>query len=210
MPSSHEISAPSIGKDEQIIFNADGWVITNQNDMKVLVYHSEDKSDHWVSTELPISKPFEKELTQGEVFTSFLPNGNGWILLTSSPALGLMEKTLYNTIDHGGTWSFVGELSNLEGYVTGITFKNATVGWLTAQYHGGNPFPLYQTTDSGKTWSKQEVKIPPKYKYANVFPPTFDLKNDLLGTIKIEFVNDDTKETVFYKTTDGGKHWSSF
>ncbi|MBD3918808.1 hypothetical protein H8B09_08605 [Paenibacillus sp. PR3] len=160
---------------------------------------------------LPIQEPWEQQLSESNVYFSFhsvQSTAPDWILLVSDPAMGLMEKRLYKSLDHGDTWSFVHDVSiTIDGYVTGITFRDDQNGWITASQHGQELVPLYRTSDGGLTWSAQSVAIPEGFNYGNVDPPTFQDEAGMNGTLNIEFVNDNDRKTFHYVTNDGGETW---
>ncbi|MFK7695152.1 WD40/YVTN/BNR-like repeat-containing protein [Paenibacillus sp. HJGM_3] len=158
---------------------------------------------------VPISKDWEKDVKEENVFSSTASNSR-WLLLTSEPALGQMGKTLYKSENNGKSWLFVNDVSQIvDGYVTGVAFRDDRNGWISATYHGVTPVPLIRTKDGGKSWSKQEIAIPSGYHYGNVYPPVFKETDVKLGTLKIEFVSDTDKKTVEFQTTDGGETWNS-
>jgi hypothetical protein len=176
------------------------------------IYQSSKKGNIQNQSFLPIKQPWEKEIKKENVFVSFPSDPSdpslSWILLTSEPAAGQMGKTLYESSDSGKTWTLLGDLSQqINGYVTGIVFRSATDGWISATYHGVVMLPLYRTKDGGKNWAVQTIAIPKEYKYGNVYPPVFDPTNSMQGTLKIQFTGDSGEKTVDYKTTNGGETW---
>jgi beta-lactamase regulating signal transducer with metallopeptidase domain len=206
---------PKVSIIDQLIYSAfvgktDGWFLYKSTQLDV--YHSSDNGLTWEKSSLPIKQPWEKEIGKENVYVSLhseqeaQPN---WMLLTSGPAAGQMGKSLYQSVDNGKSWTMKGDLSQtIDGYITGITFRNDKEGWIAASQHGKAMLPLYRTQDGGKTWNLQEINIPKDYKYGNASPPSFDLSNDLIGSLKIEFVGDTKKDTLEYTTKDGGKKWT--
>ncbi|BBH22276.1 hypothetical protein Back11_36210 [Paenibacillus baekrokdamisoli] len=166
-------------------------------------------SSTWPIPKLPFQFDWEKHTQPEGVFLSTAAQGlTSWIMLTSEPAAGLMDKTLYKTSNGGKSWVYVKDVSLIvDGYVTGIAFRNDKNGWIAATQHGEALLPLYRTTDGGKTWLIQKIEIPAAYKYGNAYPPVFDPKNSSVGTLKIEFVNESTKNMTSYITSDGGQTW---
>ncbi len=175
------------------------------------MYHSTDTGETWNRATLPTKQPWEQQVSKQNLFTSFPPtqqNLTGWVLLTSEPTAGLMGKTLYQSTDSGKSWQFLADVSlTIDGYVTGVTFRDTQNGWITASQHGAVMLPLYRSKDGGNTWTLQTIDIPQNYKYGNVMPPKFDKTNLQNGTISIEFVNDSKRNIVEYKSQDGGDTW---
>jgi hypothetical protein len=193
--------------------NTEAWLIYSLNNQTgLMVNHSSDSGTSWYQTKLPTEQQWEKEISSQNIFSFFNPsqeNTPSWVLLTSEPAAGQMGKELYQTIDKGKSWMSLGNISQLiDGYVTGIAFRNSTDGWISASYHGKTLLPLYRTTNGGKTWTLQKIAIPKGYKYGNTFPPIFTAADKMNGTIRIDFVSDSNTETFQYKTINGGKTWT--
>jgi hypothetical protein len=176
----------------------------------ILVKSSSNNGKTWSdAVPLPFKQDWEKQIQAGNVYTSLLSNSSSsWILLTSDPAAGLMSKSLYESSDNGKTWIFINDVSLvIDGYVTGVSFRSSTDGWIAASQHGTAMLPLYRTKDGGKTWSLQNIPIPKGYKYGNVYAPVFDVNNAQSGTLKIEFVSDTSKDEFKFTTRDGGDTW---
>ena len=77
----------------------------------VVVKSSSDKGNTWSDTvSLPFKQDWEKQIKAGNVYTSLQSSlSPRWILVTSDPALGLMNKSLYESSDNGKTWIFISE-----------------------------------------------------------------------------------------------------
>jgi Neuraminidase (sialidase) len=157
----------------------DGWFIYSAKAEipgNVVVYHSTDTGKTWNRATLPTKQPWEQQVSKQNLFTSFPPtqqNLSGWVLLTSEPTAGLMGKTLYQSTDSGKSWQFLTDVSQtIDGYVTGVTFRDTQNGWITASQHGTVMLPLYRSKDGGNTWTLQTIDIPQNYKYGNVMPPS--------------------------------------
>jgi photosystem II stability/assembly factor-like uncharacterized protein len=191
-----------------ILWKTDGWFVYLNNG-KVEVYHSTDSGKTWTQGTLP-TKGWEQNVQKQNIYTSWhiAQEGPSWILLTSDPAAGQMLKTLYHTTDNGKTWTLLSDVSfKIIGYVTGMTFRDKTYGWIAASSHSSILLPLYRTTNGGKTWEIQSIAIPKDYKYGNPQAPVFDSTQPDKGTLQIEFVNDNKTEIFNYTTIDGGETW---
>jgi hypothetical protein len=184
-------------------------IFENMNSTTPLTAQITEKSRNTDNrSNIPIQKDWEKGVQKDNIFASI--SDINWILFTSDPGLGLMGKTLYKTRDNGKSWVFVNDVSLIvEGYVTGISFRDEKNGWISATQHGIALLPLYHTKDGGASWIIQKIDIPGGYKYGNAYPPIFDEKDTMQGKIKIEFVSDSDKKTVELITTDGGESWKS-
>jgi photosystem II stability/assembly factor-like uncharacterized protein len=187
-----------------------GWSIyKNSGDKTLLIFDTDDKGKTWTKSSLPVT--WELNAPKEYIFPSFKPKASGqdnWILITSDPAAGQMLKTLFKSDKDRKVWTTVGDLSTIiEGYPTGISFRDNQYGWLTATHHSTILVPLYRTIDGGKSWNLQPISIPDGYKYGNAFPPIFSSKAPSKGTLLIEFVGEEKTTKLNFVTIDGGESW---
>ncbi|MDU0204871.1 WD40/YVTN/BNR-like repeat-containing protein [Paenibacillus sp. MAH-36] len=218
-PSTAVNPTTTIDKKEQLITSFS----SKSQDKQLKIYTNESKTPPLnVKTtdntskinnysNLPIKNDWEKDVKKENIFASINSNSNvKWLLLSSEPAAGQMMKTLYKSGNNGKSWVWVNDVSQvIDGYVTGVTFRDDKNGWISATQHGAAMVPLYRTKDGGESWSNQAINIPKGFKYGNVYPPIFDENDTKQGTLNIEFVSDTDKKTMEFKTTDGGETWKS-
>jgi photosystem II stability/assembly factor-like uncharacterized protein len=140
--------APKVSSNDQLIYSTvvgktDGWFLYKSTQLDI--YHSSDNGQTWGKSSLPIKQPWEKEIGKENVFVSLHANQEAkpnWILLTSGPAAGQMGKLFYQSVDNGKSWTLIGDLSQtIDGYVTGIAFRNDKEGWIAASQHGNAILP---------------------------------------------------------------------
>ncbi|NOU98534.1 hypothetical protein [Paenibacillus planticolens] len=163
----------------------------------------------WETAVLPTTEAWE---TSPDVtpHSALLYYSTNYVMLTSSPAAGQMNKSLYRLDYRGKSWTRVGDITTaIGGYPTGISFRKEKEGWIAASNRGQDFIPLYRTQDGGRTWTVQHVDAPADLQkaYANTYPPVFDQENDHHGLFIAEFVQDGEKTYVPYETNDAGDTW---
>lgn len=171
----------------------------------LLMEYTSDAGRHWKETSAP--------MTADAVSISFLDEARGFLLASSSPAAGLMRKTVYGTEDGGGHWRLLASPHGGSYYTTGISFRSPANGWITGTYHGGDNAPLYRTRDGGKNWRIQKLAIPADFRggYADTYPPAFIGREKTRGWMQVKLVRHepapDREAWVNYVSEDGGETW---
>jgi photosystem II stability/assembly factor-like uncharacterized protein/uncharacterized protein YxeA len=192
--------------------NNTAWVslkIHTKQDNKVAIYHTICGGKKWNKTLLPITEDWEKYGTQ---YINFIDSLNGFILNTSEPALGQMNKAIYKTKDGGKNWLRVGNITNqIDSYPTGIAFRNSKEGWITASNHGQNYILTFKTEDGGYSWHKENLQMVSAYKgyYTNSYPPAFLDNEKKAAILPIEYAKDESRFIIPYLTSDGGHTWNA-
>ncbi|GEM_PF-5513068 len=172
------------------------------------IYQSKDEGETWSTGHISDS---DIELVgDGNIYSSFINNQNGYLLCCSSSACGMMAKFLFKTNDGGQTYKKVTNLSNIiSGYPTGMTFNADGDGFIASSYHGADNAYLYCTGDKGKTWNSLTVQLPANssYNYINGYPPYFD-GNDGFMVLGCVYTGSSPSYIMFY-SSDTGKTWCS-
>lgn len=115
--------------------------------------------------------PLQEYFWCGEMYVSFADSQNGYLLVCSDPAAGLMTKHLYRTTDGGDSFSFVADLSSvISGYPTGMAFCSEDVGYIGVSHRHELSY-LYGTTDGGETWESVDVPVHADAYYADSLAP---------------------------------------
>ncbi|MDQ0877499.1 photosystem II stability/assembly factor-like uncharacterized protein [Paenibacillus sp. V4I3] len=204
-----------IAADFQNTFLGFAYYLTDAKQPKLLATHRMQDGAGlpagWETAALPTVEAWEtaRDVTTHSSFGLSYSDAS-YVPLTSSPALGQMNKSLYRTDDRGKSWTRVGDIaSGISGYPTGITFRVPNEGWITATYHGQESFPLFRNKDGGKTWTVQHVDIPDEFKngYADTLTPVFDQESNNHGLFIAQFVQDGTKTYIPYESRDSGDTW---
>jgi len=182
------------------------WVsITPENSEVVLLEYTADAGQHWKERVAPVATY--------AAHISFVDELHGFLLATSTPATGHMDKKFYGTEDGAEHWHVLAPPPVSGCYPTGIFFRSRTDGWLTATYHGGDDAPLYRTQDGGKSWKLQKLNVPGGYRggYADTYPPVFIGAEKKQGYLPVKLVRNEPKPGhvawVTYETEDGGATW---
>ncbi|MCM1104168.1 MAG: M56 family metallopeptidase [Clostridium sp.] len=150
------------------------------------------------STRIPVTE--SEYFPMGTVYVSFSDTSNGYLLICSDPACGLMEKYLYRTTDGGNSFSFVADLGSVvSGYPTGIAFCNGEVGYIGVSPRSGEDY-LYCTRDGGETWESVSVAVYSDARYADGFAPVFYGEDGTQGALVLKCVGDDIRYVLYQNT----------
>lgn len=187
--------------------DADRAWIAHNHERRLTVYRTVNGGQSWTTVDVD---------AEGEAQLHFVDEQYGWMLLHQGVAMGSEKVAVYSTTDGGETWTKVagagpdgpqgdGSLP-FGGIKKGITFKDGSVGWVTAEDRAPGGGRLYKTTDRGTTWVKHELQIPEAYKShsLNIYPPKFFSATEAI--LPVTFVPG--YETIFYTTKDGGQTWA--
>jgi photosystem II stability/assembly factor-like uncharacterized protein len=193
------------------------WIATPQaNSSEVKVLRTADGGQTWQQVTIPAAFPRE---------INFIDYQHGWILASWRPQGGAAEAvSVFCTSDGGKTWSIVSRALAAStdipppghlpfgGQKSGIHFLNRSTGWITGTVVAPDLAWLYVTHDSGSTWHRQTLPLPPGVPSGQmvIMSPTFFSATD--GILPITFSDVATGHgiaTDIYVTHDGGMTWQS-
>jgi len=153
-------------------------------------------------------------------YIQFLDDNTGYVLQITGAAMNKQSVILYKTTDGGATWTknynndpTVPGSSNtlpLGGHKDGMTFSNATTGWVGGDIPTTGFIYLYKTTDSGMTWSQQSLPMPAGYEnalYVNTTAPKFFGANDAVLPVWMT-IGTGMRDLFIYSTHNGGTTWN--
>ncbi|MHB1981436.1 MAG: WD40/YVTN/BNR-like repeat-containing protein [Sulfobacillus sp.] len=172
----------------------------------VLIRNGKPLPGTTVTERLNASLPFVTTTQQFQMLSASwgwkggqLPNGNLWVASTS---------------DGGRTWTNLPvpavDLPLLVG-AGGVFFLNPSDGWIIAPVGVGGSTPgrivIYRTTSGGRSWAANSFPVPSWAAPAYVGDPLFVTPLD--GWFTIEVAATAQGITAMYRTTDGGRSWST-
>lgn len=138
-------------------------------------------------------------------------------MLNTQGATGNEVADLYRTTDGGASWNEIattGMGSNpgaipFDGSTKGVSFLNASTGWMTSFSNRTNFFWLYMTHDGGITWQQQALLPPPNADQGqyDLRPPVFFNAQDGIMPAQVGPTASGASAADVYVTHDGGLTW---
>lgn len=181
------------------------WVVTPQRDTQTTqILRTTDGGKTWQGSTIA---------TNGVSAIDFLDSQHGWLLSSDDNDL---HFDIWRTID-GKTWQDIAHVTpqlkvDSQLSITGISFVNASTGWLTGSTVTNTPW-FYVTHDGGQSWQAQAVPVPGQVQALNpnIWPPTFLNTHDGFLIINGAGLNCAQQElaAIVYTTHDGGMSWNS-
>ena len=147
-------------------------------------------------------------------YIGFPDDENGYLVLTTAPALGSQDARIFLSDDGGDAWEEIGNLNEFQRMlVAGSGFSSPEVGFMSYRYYLDAGPDIWRTTDRGQTWERLTVELPEEYRGSQYRftprSPVFEGKN---GIYPIS-VTDQSKPgqdeiTINMYSGDGGLSWS--
>ena len=171
------------------------------------LYHTADGGMTWTSSSVPFSG--------GSL--QFLDAQSGWMLAALGAGAGSEAVAVFQSTDSGATWSRVyindpnvagsSDSLPLSGQKSGMTFLDATHGWVTGSVPKDGYVYLFSTQDGGHSWAHQDASLPAGFETAmtSADAPRFFTSTDGIFHLGMYAA---LSATVFYLTQDGGATWT--
>lgn len=123
---------------------------------------STDKGESWGKAEITQLPGIRAR------FFGFTSAQNGYAIVTNDRTMGFEANAVYKTNDAGNTWRRAGSVEETNQHVTGGTFIDKDLGFISFGAVSVNFEPerpsLYRTADGGVSWEEVEVPVPEEYK----------------------------------------------
>lgn len=150
----------------------------------------------------------------------FIDPQNGFALASLGAGAGSQPVAVYRTSDAGANWTRVytnapddpsaNDSLPLSGQKYGLTFIDASRGWIGGNAPIDNFIYLYRTRDGGETWSEASLALPAEYQSAQTgnAAPQFFSQTDGILVVNLILPADPGFVTIVFRTTDGGETWT--
>lgn len=151
------------------------------------------------------------------VSLDFITTQNGWLLTSEGGAAGSEGVDIWRTTNSGATWTKVASANPTNdnkpgalpfgGDKTGMSFINATTGWVTGTEPRDNFVWLYVTHDGGSNWQHQTLPLPAQGTSVQIVlqQPAFFTATDGIMPATIA---SNASNTYIYSTHDAGTTWN--
>jgi len=190
-----------------------GWVaVSGAATGTTVIFRTSDAGQTWQQVTIQ---------TSGVVVTqvNFITSQDGWLLLKHPVSESAETLELFRTTDGGRTWVkiAIAPASSLDiplpgklpfsGSKSGLSFLNATTGWVTGRVPVDGYILLYRTYDGGATWYPQSLPLAPTERSSQlaILPPLFFNATD--GILPVSFDMGKGASLDIYVTHDGGTSW---
>jgi photosystem II stability/assembly factor-like uncharacterized protein len=174
------------------------------------VLRTSDGGQTWQAANLP-------EQGTGVGSIDFINTQTGWLMLGKGAGMSHEAVDILHTSDGGATWSVIsttGTQGDQPGHIpfsgdkSGMSFSDASNGWVTGTIPMNNFVYLYKTSDGGVTWQHQAIAFTPgSNSQFGTQPPIFLSVSD--GVLPVTIYLQNGTESIIYSTNNGGASWNA-
>ena len=190
------------------------WVgVSGANATTIVIFRTTDAGQTWQQTTIQASGGIVTQV-------NFVTAQDGWLMSKHPVSESTETLELFRTTDGGRTWVKIasalaasldvpppGQLP-FSGSKSGLSFLNATTGWVTGRVPANGYTLLYRTRDGGSTWYRQSLPLSPTEASSqlSILPPLFFNATD--GILPVSFDTGNGANLDVYVTHDGGSTWT--
>jgi len=201
------------GDDRARKQTSSAWVGVSGIDMATtVIFRTTDAGQTWQQATIQSSRGIVTQV-------NFVTSQDGWLLSKHPVSESAETLELFRTTDGGRTWVKIasalaasldipppGKLP-FSGSKSGLSFLNATTGWVTGRIPVNGYILLYRTYDGGTTWYPQSLPLSPTERSSqlSILPPLFFNVTD--GVLPVSFDMGKGANLDVYVTHDGGTTW---
>jgi len=211
-PPAHSQNATM---DALFLTSNNAWISMSQVDaVTIMVFRTSDGGQTWQKSSI------QAEISSRVQITA-VDTQHGWILnhMRGGPQAEIVE--IFRTSDGGENWERVSRVYPAStdgpppgklpfgGSKSGLSFVNASTGWVTGSVPVNNLAWVFVTHDGGAKWQQQALPPLPYTTTAllSFMSPTFFTAND--GILPVNFTSASASGFGMYVTHDGGATWNS-
>lgn len=210
----HDITPPGIAeigvqvRGSYFLDGSNAWLLLMHGPREASLYASRDGGLSWEIHPTPF--------TTGRL--QFLNSQQGFAMTSLGAAAGSEAIAIFQTQDGGATWTQVytndpqaeGSADSLPfgGQKTGMTFLDASHGWVSGSIPMAGATTFYATQDGGLTWVDQELTLPPGFEQGATETGEVVFFTALDGLLPMRLFSQ-PESIVFYVTHDGGSTWTA-
>ncbi len=203
--------------DAHFLTASDAWVsMSPATSPTTLVFHTGDGGQTWQKSTVPTDRSSHVQINAVDAQHGWLMNH----MVGGGAQAELVE--IFRTSDGGKTWEMVTRVYPAStdgpppgrlpygGSKSGLSFINASTGWVSGSVPVNNHTWFFVTHDGGSTWHQQALPPLPQgtSAFLSLLSPTFFTAND--GILPV-YLSADDKASGFglYVTHDGGTTWNN-
>ncbi len=190
--------------------NLQGWILVPNSDdrLRGILHRTADGGLTWSESAVPF----------GSGTLQFLDAKQGWVMADLGAGAGSMAVSILQTSDAGASWhqtytndptrSGAGNSLPLGGLKDGMWAVSMQTAWVGGVTYAPGTVYLYQTADSGRTWTKSKVAGPPGYAEAELETTGPIFVTSSTGYLPVHVSSQNGILLATYVTHNGGSTWS--